>query len=276
MNNYILSNIDNYKIELDSNEHILFIKYIGLIHELIQGCTETLFIQNVEYLKHVLIKGIKNTFYIYNFLLLYTKNLELSVYHTQKSIIYYIEFISQIGEDTQNLLNLNSKDATLFVYKKTIFDVNEEIRKDYSETSSINTKLKSLQLYIDLYNNLIIQVISKYDLKTNKLSGLQKIVFTKLYKIVEAVIQLPIIYKQNPNVVKEKLETLHILLNMFNNSYSYPFIEDNYLYLIEYCIKKIYKVDFDIDKIKNKLNCVDVESKLQDYSVCKIFNYLLN
>ena len=278
MNDYILSNIDNYKTELDSNEHILFLKYIGLIHELIQGCTESLFIQNVEYLKHVLIKGIKNTFYIYNFLLLYTKNLALSVYHTQKSIIYYIEFISQIGEDTQNLLNLNlnSKDATLFIYKKTIFDVNEEVRKDYIETSSINVKFKTLQLYIDLYNNIIIQVISKYDLKTNKLSGLQKIVFTKLYKIVEAVIQLPIIYKQQPDIVTRKLETLHILLNVFNNSHSYPFIEVNYLYLIEYCIKKIHKLEFDIDKIKNKLNCVDIETKLQDYSVCKIFNYLLN
>lgn len=274
MNNYILSNIDNYKTELDSNEHILFLKYIGLIHELIQGCTESLFIQNVEYLKHVLIMGIKNTFYIYNFLLLYTKNLELSAYHTQKSIIYYIEFISQIGEDTQN--PLNSKDATLFIYKKTIFDVNEEIRKNYIETSSINVKLKSLQLYIDLYNNIIIQVISKYDLKTNKLSGLQKIVFTKLYKIVEAVIQLPIIYKQQPDIVTRKLETLYILLNMFNNSHSYPFIEVNYLYLIEYCIKKIHKLEFDIDKIKNKLNCMDIETKLQDYSVCKFFNYLLN
>ena len=154
--------------------------------------------------------------------------------------------------------------------------MNEEVRKDYIETSSINVKLKTLQLYIDLYNNIIIQVISKYDLKTNKLSGLQKIVFTKLYKIVEAVIQLPIIYKQQPDIVTRKLETLHILLNVFNNSHSYPFIEVNYLYLIEYCIKKIHKLEFDIDKIKNKLNCVDIETKLQDYSVCKIFNYLLN
>jgi hypothetical protein len=237
---------------------------------------ENIVIQNEEYLKHILIKGVKNTFYIYNFLLLYTKNVELAVYHTHKSIIYYIEFISQIGEDTHNLLNLNSKDASLFIYKKTIFEVNEDVRKCYIETDSTKSKLKSLQLYIDFYNNIIIQLISHYDLKTNKLDGLQKIIFTKLYKIVEAIIQLPIMYKNNPTLVKSKLESLHILLNTFNNSYSYRFIENNYLYLIEYCIKKIHKMEIDNEKIKNKLNCLDIDSKLQDYSVCKIFNYLLN
>jgi hypothetical protein len=237
---------------------------------------ENIVIQNEEYLKHILIKGVKNTFYIYNFLLLYTKNVELAVYHTHKSIIYYIEFISQIGEDTHNLLNLNSKDASLFIYKKTIFEVNEDVRKCYIETDTTKSKLKSLQLYIDFYNNIIIQLISRYDLKTNKLDGLQKIIFTKLYKIVEAIIQLPIMYKNNPTLVKSKLESLHILLNTLNNSYSYRFIENNYLYLIEYCIKKIHKIEIDNEKIKNKLNCLDIESKLQDYSVCKIFNYLLN
>jgi len=275
MKNIILSNIENYKNNLDSNEHILFLKYIGLIHELIQGCVENIFIQESDYLKYILIKGIKNTFYIYNFLLLYTKNLELSVYHTQKSIIYYIEFISQIGEDTNNLLKLNSKDATLFIYKKTIFEVNEDVRKNYSENDGTKSKLDMVHLYIDFYNNIIIHVITKFDFKTNKLEDLQNIVFTKLYKIVDSIIQLPILYKHNQVSVKHKLEDLHILLNIFNNSYSYEFINKNYLYLLEYCIKKIHKIEIDNVKIKNKLNDLEIESKLQHYSVCKIFNYLL-
>ena len=69
MKNLALNNVDNYKSELDSNEHILFLKYVGIIHELFQGCTENIYIQKEDYLKHVMIKGIKNTFYIYNFLL---------------------------------------------------------------------------------------------------------------------------------------------------------------------------------------------------------------
>ncbi|MDA9072703.1 hypothetical protein N9K75_02390 [bacterium] len=276
MKNLALSNVENYKNELDSNEHILFLKYVGLIHELFQGCTENIYIQKEDYLKYIMIKGIKNTFYIYNFLLLYTKNVELAIYHTQKSIIYYIEFISQICEDTNNLLQLNSKDATLFIFKKTIFEVNEDTRKNYKENKVTKDKLEMLQLYIDFYNNLLTQVISEYDFKTNNTVSLQKIIFTKLYNIVDTMVQIPIIYKHNYIRIEEKLQSLHYLLNTLNNYYHYSFINKNYLYLIEYCIKKLHKVDIDCIKVNNKLNKVDIEEKLQDYSVCKIFNYLVS
>jgi len=275
MKNFILSNVENYNNELDSNEHVLFLKYIGLIHELIQGCMEHITIRKEDYLKYILNKGIKNTYYIYNFLLLYTKNLDLTICHTQKSIIYFVEFISQLEEDTNNLLKLNSKDASLFIYKKTIFEVNEDIRKNYSESPATKSKLETLHLYIEFYNTILIHVVSNFDFKTNKLEDLQKVVFTKLYKIVDGLIQLPIVYKHNPVRVKHKLEELNILLNIFNSSYSYEFISKNYLYLIEYCIKKIHKIEIDNIKIKNKMTDVDVESKLKDCSVCKIFNYLL-
>jgi hypothetical protein len=275
MKNLTLSNVENYKSELDSNEHILFLKYVGLIHELFQGCTENIYIQKEDYLKYIMIKGIKNTVYIYNFLLLYTKNLELTIYHTQKSIIYYIEFISQIGEDTNNLLQLNSKDATIFIFKKTIFEVNEDTRKNYKENTVTKAKLEMLQLYINFYNNILTQVISEYDFKLNKTTSLQKIIFTKLYNIVELVVQIPIIYKYNAVCIKDKLDSLHCLLNTLNNSYKYEFINKNYLYLLEYFIKKVHKMDIDCIKITNKLHMVDIEEKLQNFSICKIFNYLV-
>ena len=275
MKNIILSNVENYRAELDSNEHILFLKYIGLIHELFQGCTENIFIQKEEYLKHILIKGINNTVYIYNFLLMYTKNLDLTIYHTQKSIIYYIEFISQIGNDVNNLLQLTSKDATLFIFKKTIFEINEDIRAKFSETNNTKSKLNMLKLYVDNYNTILIQIIHTFDFKTNDLSSLQKIIFTKLYKNVELLIQLPMIYKHNTAEIREKLEQLYILVNTFNNSYDYEFINKNYLYLIEYCIKKLPKVEINIIQIKNRLNDENIEQKLNECSVCKIFNYLV-
>jgi len=275
MKNFILSNVENYNNELDSNEHIIFLKYIGLIHEFIQSCVEDITITKEDYLKYVLNKGIKNTYYIYSSLLLYTKNLDLTIHHTQKSIIYYVEFISQLEQDTHNLLNLNSNDATLFIYKKTIFEINESIRSNYTESVTTKYKLNMLHSYIDFYNTIISHVVLNFDFKTNNICDLQKIVFTKLYKIVDSIIQLPILYKHNPISIKHKLEEIHIILNIFNNYYSYEFIKKNYLDLLDYCIKKSHKIDFDDKKIKNKLNCSDIESKLQHYSVCKIFNYLL-
>ncbi|MDA7464160.1 hypothetical protein N8996_05165, partial [Candidatus Poseidonia alphae] len=163
MKNTQLNNIENYNKELQHNESVYFLKYIGFIHELIEISIDNIYIQNIEYLKYVLIKAIKNTSYIYTFLLLYTRNLELSIYHTQKSILYYIEFIGQIGDDNHSFLKLNSKDATLFVFKKTIFDVNQDFRKEFKESNNSKEIFNKLDSYITIYNNLIINTISNIE-----------------------------------------------------------------------------------------------------------------
>lgn len=276
MKNNSLNNIENYKTELDSNEHILFIKYIGLIHELIECSVDNIFIQKSEYLKFILMKGIKNVFYIFNFLLLYTKNLELTIYHTQKAILYFIEFIGQIGDDNHSFLKLNTKDATLFIYKKTIFDINNDFRKTYDESEETKIKMKNLHLYIDCYNTALINTINYIEFKDNNLKDLQKITFTKLYKIVESLIQLPLIYNNDFSKITNKLEDIKKLINIFTSYYHYNCINKNYLYIIEYFIKKIYKKNVDNVKINNKLNINNIESILEDYSVCKIYNYLTN
>lgn len=276
MKNNSLNNIENYKTELDSNEHILFIKYIGLIHELIECSVDNIFIQKSEYLKYVLMKGIKNVFYIFNFLLLYTKNLELTIYHTQKAILYFIEFIGQIGDDNHSFLKLNTKDASLFIYKKTIFEVNNDFRKSYEESEETKTKMEMLHLYIETYNNIMLKIIENFDFQNNSLEDLQTITFTKLYKIVESLIQLPIIFKSNNEQIKDKINEYSVFVNNINACYSMPFIFNNYLNLIIYTIKKGYKKNIDNNIVKRNLESINIEEKLQDYSICKIYNNITN
>tara|TARA_B100000902_G_scaffold272817_1_gene258734 strand:- start:2185 stop:2874 length:690 start_codon:yes stop_codon:yes gene_type:complete len=88
---------------------------------------------------------------------LYTKNLDLTVYHCQKSFYYYIEFIGQIGDSNHQFLQLNSKDAALFVLKKTIFEINEDYRKTYetpigSELEKFNIAALSIQYISSLFS----------------------------------------------------------------------------------------------------------------------------
>jgi len=276
MKNNSLNNIENYNTELDSNEHILFIKYIGLIHELIECSVDNIFIQKPEYLKYVLMKGIKNVFYIFNFLLLYTKNLELTIYHTQKAILYFIEFIGQIGDDNHSFLKLNTKDASLFIYKKTIFEVNNDFRKSYEESEETKTKMEMLHLYIETYNNIMLKIIENFDFQSKSLEDLQTITFTKLYKIVESLIQLPIIFKSNNEQIKDKINEYSVFVNNINACYSMPFIFNNYLNLIIYTIKKGYKKNIDNNIVKRNLESINIEEKLQDYSICKIYNNITN
>jgi|TARA_B110000967_G_scaffold8110_1_gene8148 hypothetical protein len=280
MKKYILNSIDNYKDEINYSETTLFLKFVGMIHEFMIACNERIDIENEEYVKHILITGIKNTSYIYKFILLYTKNLELALYHTQKSILYYVEFITQLGEDSQNLLKLTTTDATLFIYKKTVFDINDDYKQSYEETSDTKKIMKQLDLYMEVYAAILVQYISYFDLKQHDLAQLQKTILTKMYKIVEALIHLPIIYKgTSSDKVATKLSSLLVTIDCFNHSYKYDFINKNYLYLIEYCIKKMYKIDIANGKIKNRLLInppIDIELIVRDYSVCKFFNFLTN
>ena len=278
MKQYILNSVENYKNELNDNETILFLKYVGMVHEMIILCNDSITSENKDYVKHILITCIKNSSYIYNFILLYTKNLELALYHTQKSILYYFEFIIQVGEGSRNTLKLTTKDATIFIYKKTVFEINDEYKKTYQESSQTKLVMKDLELYTNTYNKILIHLISSFDFNENDMTKLQKIILTKMYKIVEALINLPAIYKdsQSSSIVSNKLTELLVTIDYLNHSYNYRFINNNYLCLIEFCIKKVYKLNNKNIKNNLLLSNIDnnVQSTLLGYSVCKLFNYL--
>ena len=53
MKNINLENVENYKSSIDVSENVLFLKYVGLIHELIECCSESLTIKNKNYLKYI-------------------------------------------------------------------------------------------------------------------------------------------------------------------------------------------------------------------------------
>lgn len=276
MKNNSLSSTDNYKSLIEENETVLFLKYVGLIHELFECVSENINIKNNEYSKHILIKGIKNTLYIYTFLLLYTKNLELTVYHTQKSILYYVEFMGQLGEDNHNFLKLSSKDATMFVYKKTIFDVNNEYKQQYIETQDTKYKLSILKQYTSIYNNIVIQVVLNNDIKTCNISELQKILYIKIYKIVEVLIQLPLSCKNNSEMYLSKLLKINSFVDDINANYNINLVNSCYIHLLELLIKKGLKIDLDNISIMTKLTDSNAVNKLTNVSLCKVVNYLLS
>ena len=131
-----------------------------IINEYLKHYFDNIYIQNPIYYKYVIKRGIINLNHVFKILLIYTKNLDMIYYNCQKSYIYYIEFIGQIGEDNHSFLQLNSKDASLFVYKKTIFDINNDIRKDY--ISDINYQinyLMNVELLIQIYNIILFRFI---------------------------------------------------------------------------------------------------------------------
>ena len=124
-------NTENYlqKEILSENKTDICILYINLILEYIKYVYEVVKIKNKNYYYFIVNRGILCIEHIFKFLLLYTRNVTLIEYHIKKTYLYYIEFVGQISEDNNSYLQLTSKDAMLFVYKKSIFDINTDFKK---------------------------------------------------------------------------------------------------------------------------------------------------
>ena len=117
-----VSNSNNYNDILDENNFKCYFKNIcALMSEFLIYTIDNVNVQNNKYYIFVIRRGLETITHCYKFLLLYTRNYELALYHCKKAYVYYVEFIGQIGYNNNSFLQLNSKDATLFVYKKNYF-----------------------------------------------------------------------------------------------------------------------------------------------------------
>lgn len=135
-----ISDIANYQDCYTAHPSEIFSQYLGVMQEFISQTASSISISNINYFRHIVLKGIENITNVFRMLMLYTHNLDLTVYNTKKSIYYFLEFIGQIGDDNHDFLKLSSTDATMFVYKKTIFAVNQAYRKEHYDNDSAKTK----------------------------------------------------------------------------------------------------------------------------------------
>lgn len=246
MKDNILNNIENYHTELDKekcNICMLFLKYVGKIHDFMELALEKLFHLSDDYFRHIVTQGIKTIHYVYYILILYTKNIELTTYHTQKAVQYYVEFISQIGEGNNNYISLTSKDAVLFVYKKTIFEINQDYRneridKESEDTTKIVTLLTS---FIQFYNSLLIYTVEK---NTNNIIDIatrdymKKLTYSHLYKIIEQLIQIPLHFNNDLKNIGKVLEDLTAVTDAII-TYGNTKVKSNIVIIsVEYLVKR--------------------------------------
>lgn len=160
-NNYSLLETINYNETLDCHENEAINKYIMIINEYLKFILEKTKIKhNNNYFKFIIIRGYDTITNVFNIILYYTKNIDLTFYHCQKAYYYYVEFIEQITDEQHTFLQLTSKDAISYVYKK--------IFSDLLHDKKINTQLCSNELkqiltiidkHIKIFNNIFVFVI---------------------------------------------------------------------------------------------------------------------
>jgi len=244
--NKSINSIDNYKQTIKETPQIVINKYLDIVNEYIVVAISNIHIQKNNYFKYVIIKGIETIQYVFIMLLLYTKNLDLVYYHCCKAFYYYIEFIGQVGDDSHVFLRLTSKDAILFVYKKTIFEINDSFKRTFDSPID-NEKIifDNISTFIDLFNSCIFTSFNMCDIKN---------IADRNNTYVDSCCTLIKSFNKLSSCDLDYLYTNIKSLERFTTIIT-PTIDNNTLYIqtITYFIKKICKINIDPESIiKNK------------------------
>jgi len=173
--------------------------------------------------------GIRTVSHIMYNIFINTKNIDITSYYGKTSITYYFEFINQIcSNKTNDFVNLTLHDAIIFVYKKTIFNLNTEYKKKYNNYND-DKMIKEIFYINDIINMLYIHNnynSIKYKNIINKLIIISNIVDINIIKqiilmLIDNNIEIIKICNYITSLAKKKKYKL-------NNTNIYNFNYDNF------------------------------------------------
>ena len=246
-NNYSLNNIENYRKTIDCSLGEVTKIYGDLLIEYSNFISENIKVKNSSFSRFIIIRGLDTITNVFNNILYFTKNIELTYFHCQKSYYFYVEFVGQISEDDKMFLQLTSRDATTYVYKKTIFELNSELKKLHEDNSdSFREKIDTINSYINLYQSYLLKIIN-----SEKITNEDIDIFLKLCDKLNKL----------PN--KVKINTLNNVIDKL-----YHKIEDKkiFLELNQLIVKQFLKNQEIIEKYEKKILCCEFEEKLSESS----------
>ena len=263
--NVTLLKLENYNNTLDSSNKLILRTYTNIVSEYLLHISENIVVQNKNYFTFIVKRGLQTIKHVFNILLLYTKNLDLTIHHTKKSYLFYVEFIGQIGQDNHSYLQLNSKDAILFVYKKTIFDIHQNIKNSFTYDIFI-------EKFTLIHNEICLYLINDMDVEYNKIINYFMYVQTMTKRISEKLIK-------NKLQLDEKILLCKNFI-VFKDLLILREIKDGVLFL-NLCnsfIKKNIRNNKIIskEKINSKMSDININNKLKIFTYTKIINWLFH
>jgi hypothetical protein len=243
--NYSLQNSDNFKKELECDIEDALEKVSVLFIDYLKFITEHIKLRHSNFSKFIIIRGLDTIVHVFNYILLYTKNIDVTYFHCQKAFYFYVEFVGQISEDEKMFLQLTSRDASTYVYKKTIFEINNDFKK-HSDTISDHSKLKLtiINSHIKLYTTLLLHTINTNVNNTECLKELED-----LYKRLNILHDNTLVNKLN--IVLDKLY-YHV-----DNSHTLCSI-------IKLIMKQLVKKNHILDNINNKFISEEFVNKVNE------------
>lgn len=138
-----------YNSAKDHYKHVLFeyTRFIGNKYETMNLRSKPLF-------TYIIVSGLETITHVFKFILLCTGNLDAAVFYAQNSTLLYVEFMTQIKDNTNVFLKLSVRDAIVYVYKKSIF----QLRSSHTETHCTPV-IDAITEQINVYKKNVIQYI---------------------------------------------------------------------------------------------------------------------
>ena len=260
--NFDLSNIKNYNKKFKKDLNFYTKEYLLLMKEIIDYLDKYIETGNNKKL-YIVLKGIESINHIFLLLLLYTKNLSLTLYHCKKSFLYYIEFISQIGEEGNSYLQLNSKDAILFIYKKSIFDINNDIRQNHELSEEDEMKLSDLKKLTETFKDFYILFVN------NIIDGSE---YQETY--IESIIRIMDTINKKKSIDNDIFEKIYVVIYYLN---VYKVSNNNII--INICKSLLRRKKFlqiKITDIKKKIKYEKVKIYINTNNIKGLINFLLS
>lgn len=109
---------DNYKDHLDADRKEILQQFLNVLSSYIENIKTTKLTNLFN-----IIRGVETIFHVYTIVLSHTKNLKTAVLNAHKAMYLYTEFSEQISEESNMVLQLSSREAALYVYKKTLYEL---------------------------------------------------------------------------------------------------------------------------------------------------------
>jgi hypothetical protein len=247
---FLLYNISNYKPNIENSVTEILNKFVSIIVEYMRLISKKISMKNKAYYRFIIERGLETVIHVFSVTFYYTKNLDITVYHAQKANYFYVEYIEQISDDNITFLQLSSRDAILFAYKKTIFDLNNEYKKKIQDVSVAD---KSVLSFVDTHTNMyniILQFI------------INNVTFDKDY--IETCCNHIEALSQNLNKVTKNVEYISIFINVISGKKIGPpfFFE----LLVEFIkrIKMKKKID---EKIINKIYDIEITEETETIKI---------
>jgi len=214
--NYSLHNLENYKKNIDNDISEITEKYCNLLLDYFKFILENIKIKNSIFTRFIITRGVDTITNVFNNLLLYTKNIDLTYFHCQKSFYFYVEFVGQISEVEKMFLQLTTRDAMTYVYKKTIFEINADCKKNNSITPETNDKLFIINKYINIYKTLLFKIIQNDTFNKND-------IYIESFERICEKINKTKINKENICILSDIVDKFYFIIN--DTDYFYEAIQ---------------------------------------------------